>query len=165
MIHPQIYVLPAVQAALTIAGKTIALINRAKEIGIQAYTVATSDRAFAIYKTIRNAAMTTVLLSIASVLLLIDGAKAIHKWGQAYKDWQYQDFEKVAADKAQTVVATVKRFVKGQRDLTAFLVKSTVDKIVMQVRVKVSHLALTISDRALPNDCPNGSCSVSWDDL
>ncbi|MBW4580636.1 MAG: hypothetical protein KME42_13815 [Tildeniella nuda ZEHNDER 1965/U140] len=129
--------------------KTIALVSRTWEIGEQVYAAVTSDRAQSIYRTIRRAAVTTILLSIASILLLIDGAKAIHQWAQAHADWQYEDFEKVATDKIQAAVAAVKGVLKEQRDRASLLVKATAQQVESAARLKVAELGQKISDRAL----------------
>lgn len=110
----------------------------------------TSDRAQSLYRTIGRTIATTVLLSIASVLLLVDAGKAIHRWAQAHQDWTYEDFEKTVADEVQAVAATVKRFVKGQRDRALSLVQETAADLEMQSRARVSRLGLMISEKASP---------------
>jgi hypothetical protein len=154
MIHPQIHALPSVQKALTIADTTIALTQRIHQ-------AVTSDRAIHIYRAIIKTTVTAMLLTIAAGMLTRQAVNTLYSLYDTHKD---KDFAKLADNQIQQAVASVKVWVKGQRDRASILVRSTFKRVNTAARLKVAEVANTVIDRALP-ECPSGMCKVNLDEV
>ncbi len=147
-----------------IVTKTIATYARAKSLTQQVHTALTSPQAISAYKLVGRTIATVALLSIASILLVIDAGKAIHQWCEAHSDYTYEDFESIAAAKVQKVAGTVKGWLRGQRDRASLFVSSTAERVEKRVRNKVGEVLMELGDRVLPG-CPNNICQVNVDEV